>query len=51
MGLTITQTLPLGDRRGWTGSEFERLVELGFFAPDEKVELIACKGYSVDAKF
>jgi Uma2 family endonuclease len=40
MGLTITQPLPLRERRGWTRIEFESMIELGLFAPDEKLELI-----------
>jgi len=38
--LAIKQNLPLIARRGWTVEEFERLAEMGFFAPDEKLELI-----------
>jgi Uma2 family endonuclease len=40
MGLTITQNLPLTARRGWTREEFERLTEMGFFGPEERLELI-----------
>ena len=40
MGFTITQQFPASARHGWTVSEFERLFEAGFFAPDAKMELI-----------
>ena len=36
----ITENLPFTALRGWTVSEFEKLFEAGFFAPDARLELI-----------
>lgn len=36
----ITENLPFTARRGWTVSEFEKLFDAGFFAPEAKLELI-----------
>ena len=37
---TISTSLPVSARRGWTRAEFEKLVGLGLFAPEEQLELI-----------
>lgn len=36
----ITENLPFTVRRGWTVNEFEKLFDIGFFAPDARLELI-----------
>jgi Uma2 family endonuclease len=37
---TIAQTeIQAPERRNWTGEEFDRLAELGFFGPEERLEL------------
>ncbi len=40
MSHTLTRNLPPAPRVGWTVAEFERLFDLGFFAPDARLELI-----------
>jgi Uma2 family endonuclease len=35
-----SQRLYRSRRRGWTRQEYERLTEIGFFGPDERLELI-----------
>ncbi len=40
MSLTLTRNLPPAPRIGWTVADFERLFDLGFFAPDARLELI-----------
>lgn len=35
-----TETAQFPPRRGWTGEEFERLTELNFFGPEERLELV-----------
>jgi Uma2 family endonuclease len=42
--MSAVTTRPQGrqtpERRNWTGEEFERLADLGFFGPEERLELI-----------
>lgn len=40
MSLSLTRNLPPAPRIGWTVADFERLFDLGFFAPDARLELI-----------
>ena len=40
MSPLVTAPLPLTARHSWTVSDFERLFEAGFFAPDARLELI-----------
>ncbi len=38
---SLSSSLPLVGRRGWTSAEFDKLIEAGVFAPDERLELLA----------
>ena len=50
MSHTLTRNLPTAPRVGWTVAEFERLFDVGFFAPETRLELIEGEIFEKEAR-